>query len=76
MENLVDRLKTLDLRKFAGSWRTEALSRLLWLHGSVCLDVDGISIRGVLAGIDEHGGLMLATPEGIVNHMRGTLRKV
>jgi len=76
VENLIDRLKTLDLRKFAGSWRTEALSRLLWLHEAVCLDVDGISIRGVLAGIDEHGGLMLATPEGIVNHMRGTLRKV
>ena len=27
-------------------------------------------------GIDEHGGLMLATPEGIVSYMRGTLRKV
>lgn len=76
VRNLVDRLRKLDLGKFAVSWRTEALSRLLWLHEAVCLEVDGEIIRGVLAGIDGHGGLMLATPDGMVtHHVRGALRK-
>ncbi len=75
VENLVDRLKKLDFDRFAALWRNEALSRLLWLNEPVCLDVDGSVITGVLAGINRHGGLLLATPDGIRTCMRGAIRK-
>ena len=75
VEGLVDRLTKLDLERFSVLWRSEAISRLLWLNESVCLDIDGSVVTGVLAGIDERGGLLLATQEGIKTYMRGALRK-
>ena len=76
VENLADRLAKLDLGSFSTSWRNEAFSRLLWLNEKVCLDVDGSLVTGVLVGIDERGGLLLATGEGIQTFMRGAIRKV
>lgn len=76
VEKLLVRLKGLDLARFAGQWRAEALSRLLWLNETVCMDVDDAAVTGVLAGIDAHGGLLLATPDGVKSFMRGTVRKV
>lgn len=75
IENLLGRLAKLDLDSFSGSWRNEALSRLLWLNETVSLDIDGSPVTGVLAGIDERGGLLLATEEGIQTFMRGAIRK-
>ena len=76
VENLADRLAKLDPGSFSKSWRNEAISRLLWLNEKVCLDVDGSLVTGVLVGIDERGGLLLATGEGIQTFMRGAIRKV
>ncbi|WP_005878341.1 biotin--[acetyl-CoA-carboxylase] ligase [Oxalobacter paraformigenes] len=76
VENLAARLRKLDLDSFSRAWRTEALSRLLWLNESVYLDIDGSVVTGTLAGIDERGGLLLATPDGMRTYMRGTIRKV
>lgn len=75
VENLLARLAKLDLRSFSGSWRNEALSRLLWLNETICLDIDGSLVTGVLVGIDERGGLLLATERGIQAFMRGAIRK-
>lgn len=75
VENLLSRLAKLDLGSFSKSWRSEALSRLLWLNETVCLDLDGSIVNGVLVGIDERGGLLLATEEGIKTFMRGSIRK-
>lgn len=75
VQNLIERLRKLDLEKFAAQWRTEALSRLLWRNEPVCLDIDGKTVRGVLVGVDEHGGLMMAVQDNILTYMRGTLRK-
>ena len=75
IENLLERLTKLDLGSFAGSWRNEALSRLLWLNETVSLDIDGSAVNGVLVGIDERGGLLLATEHGIQTFMRGAIRK-
>ena len=75
VENLVARLKHLDLERFAGLWRAQALSRLLWLHETVCMDVDGSVLTGVLAGIDERGGVLLATQDGVKICRRGAMRK-
>ena len=76
VENMADRLAKLDLDSFSTSWRNEAISRLLWLNEKVCLDMDGSLVTGVLVGIDERGGLLLATGEGIQTFMRGAIRKV
>ena len=76
VERLLVRLAKLDLRSFSRLWRTQATSRLLWLNESVCLDIDGETLSGVLVGIDERGGLLLATPEGIRTCMKGALRKI
>lgn len=76
VENLADRLAKLDPGSFSTSWRNQAISRLLWLNEKVCLDVDGSLVTGVLVGIDERGGLLLATGEGIQTFMRGAIRKV
>ena len=76
VENLADRLAKLDPGSFSKSWRNEAISRLLWLNEKVCLDVDGSLVTGVLVGIDERGGLLLATGEGFQTFMRGAIRKV
>ena len=76
VENLADRLAKLDPGSFSTSWRNQAISRLLWLNEKVCLDVDGSLVTGVLVGIDERGGLLLATVEGIQTFMRGAIRKV
>lgn len=75
VENLLARLAKLDLSIFCGSWRNEALSRLLWLNETICLDIDGSLVTGVLVGIDERGGLLLATERGIQAFMRGAIRK-
>ncbi len=75
VKELVIHLETLDLDWFSKQWRTEALSRLLWLNEAVCLDVDEETVTGVLAGIDHHGALLLATPNGIRSCVRGTVRK-
>ena len=75
VENLLSRLAKLDLGSFSVSWRNEALSRLLWLNETVCLDLDGSLVNGVLVGIDERGGLLLATEDGIQTFMRGAMRK-
>ena len=76
VENLADRLAKLDPGSFSTSWRNQAISRLLWLNEKVCLDVDGSLVTGVLVGIDERGGLLLATGEGIQTFMRGAIIKV
>ena len=74
VENLVKRLKNLDLKHFAGLWRMQALSRLLWLHETVCMEMDGSVLTGVLAGIDERGGVLLATQDGMKVCRRGAMR--
>ena len=75
VESLLARFSRLDLGSFSRHWRTEVLSRLLWLNEPVCLDIDGTIVTGVLVGVDERGGLVLATPEGIRVFMKGSLRK-
>ena len=75
VENLVNRLKNLDLKRFAGLWRAQSLSRLLWLHETVCMDVDGSTLVGVLAGLDERGGVLLVTHDGMKVCRRGAMRK-
>ena len=75
VKNLVERLKALDLGSFSRLWRHQALSRLLWLNEPVCLDVDDAVVTGTLAGIDERGGLLLASQDGIKTYMRGAIRK-
>ena len=75
VENLVARLETLDLKRFASCWRAQALSRLLWLHETVCMEVDGVMLAGVLAGLDERGGVLLATHDGVKTCRRGAMRK-
>ena len=75
VEKLLDRLLKIDLDRFSSLWRTEALSRLLWLNESVCLDIDGSVINGVLVGIDDAGGLLLGTPDGVKTYMKGSVRK-
>ena len=75
IEKLLDRLLKIDLDRFSSLWRTEALSRLLWLNESVCLDIDGSVINGVLVGIDDAGGLLLGTPDGVKTYMKGSVRK-
>lgn len=75
VEKLLFRLRKLDLGRFSSLWRSEALSRLLWLNESVCLETDGSVIRGVLVGIDERGGLLMATQEGVRTCMRGAIKK-
>ena len=75
VEKLLGRLKALDMKQFASLWRTQALSRFLWRNERVCLDVDDTVVTGVLAGIDERGGVLLATEEGMKTYRRGAMRK-
>ena len=75
VKKLLDHLGEIDLGRFSSVWHAEALSRLLWLNESVSLDCDGSILTGVLAGIDERGGLLLATDDGIKSCTRGALRK-
>lgn len=74
VEDLLKRLKNLNLAQFSRQWRALALSRLLWLNEPVCIEIDGEGVVGVLAGIDAHGGLLLATEDGVKSFIRGTLR--
>ena len=76
VKNLLERLGKLDLDSFSRLWRQQALSRLLWLNEPVCLDVDDSVVTGTLAGIDERGGLLLASQGGIKTYMRGAIRKL
>ena len=39
------------------------------------MDVDGSILAGVLAGLDERGGVLLATHDGMQVCRRGTMRK-
>lgn len=75
VEKLLDRLLKIDLDRFSSLWHPEALSRLLWLNESVCLDIDGSVVNGVLVGIDDAGGLLLGTSNGVKTYMRGSVRK-